>query len=133
LAPLEKVKFADRLGGEVFIEECINRLLSTDVTSDGLISKAEFAEFLTEYCIWQLVCDPTDRYEFTSLPPQVQIAFVDPLCSIEPLCLIETNPEFGYIYNENTADGTIRYISEMCSSLYPLLGDFAAEDRGIYN
>lgn len=118
------------LGEEAFIGECEDELLSPSDTGDGLISQHDFAEFLTDYCIWQGVCKPKDTLQFDALPTPIQRAFVAPLCASGTDCLDEIEPEFGYTYNHDTQDEVEEQIKGICSSLYPLLGDYAAPTPG---
>ena len=115
---------------EDFEKECHDNLLSKDVTWDELISQHEFAAFLTSYCISEFVCDKGDELEFVMLPTLVVLAFAVPVCANEPLCLIEAEEEFGFVYNKASKDLAETQITEMCNSLFPLLVDFVAHTPG---
>lgn len=113
-----------------FEKECYAYLLSKYVTDDELISQHDFASFLTEYCRWENVCDKSETLEFEMLPSPIQIAFADPLCEGENMCIKEGQEDFGYVYNKSTYDETETQIASLCATLYPLVGQYVSSTPG---
>lgn len=113
-----------------FEKECYNYLLSNYVTDDELISQHDFADFLTEYCYWEGVCDKGETLKFEMLPSPVQIAFAGPLCEGESMCIEEVEESFGYVYKKGTYDETETQISDLCETIYPLVGKYVSSTPG---
>lgn len=116
-----------------FEKECYSYLLAKHVVNDELISQHDFAAFLTEYCQWERVCAKNEKLEFGMLPSPIQLAFVDPLCgsrSATVMCLVESDQDFGYVYNSSTIDATETQIAAICESLYPLVGEYVESTPG---
>ena len=113
-----------------FEKECYYYLLSKYVTDDELISQHDFASFLTEYCRWEEVCDKGETLEYEMLPSPIQIAFADPLCEGENICIKEGQENFGYVYNKSTYHETETQIEVLCKNLYPLVGQYVSSTPG---
>ena len=117
-----------------FEKECYSYLLAKHVVKDDLISQHDFAAFLTDYCQWESVCAKNEKLEFGMLPSPIQLIFMDPLCgssrSATAMCLVESDQDFGYVYNASTIDATETQIAEICESLYPLVGEYVKSTPG---
>lgn len=108
------------VGEERFIALCIDSMLVGDVTEDGLISAKEFADFLTNYCIYQLTCD--EEQEFSRLPNEAQESFVNHACPSGTICDISDPAAFGFVYTDETSSEVDMLVTDMCDTLYPRLG-----------
>lgn len=115
---------------EKFEKLCRDTLLSANVSSDQLISQNDYAAFLTSYCIMESVCGKTEQLQFEMLPTPLQLAFIDPLCEKQPLCLVEEQPEFGFVVNPASTDIVNIQITAMCNLLFPLLGAYVGPTPG---
>jgi hypothetical protein len=115
---------------EKFEKLCHDTLLSANVSSDQLISQHDFAAFLTSYCILESICGESDQLQFEMLPTPLQLAFIDPLCEKQPVCLVEEQPEFGFVVNPASTDVVNVQITTMCNLLFPLLGDYVGPTPG---
>ena len=119
-------------GGEQakFEKECHSYLLSKYATDDELISQHDFADFLTEYCRWEGVCEKGERLKFEMLPSPIQIAFADPLCEGETMCIEKSDENFGYVYKKGFYDETETQIAGLCETMYPLVGQYVSNVSG---
>jgi hypothetical protein len=103
-----------------FTDECVWLLLDKTYRVDGLISQIEFAAAIMELCSWEKdACAAGGDLSFTELPTGIQNAFVGPLCASDPLCLIESEPEFGYPYTDDTWDEVQKELTGVCQASYP--------------
>ena len=115
---------------EKFEKLCHDTLLSANVSSDQLISQNDYAAFLTSYCISESVCGESEQLQFEMLPTPLQLAFIDPLCENQPVCIVEEQPEFGFVVNPASADLVNSQITALCNLLFPLLEDYVGTTPG---
>ena len=65
-----------------FTDACLAHLLSPVIVADGLVSQAEFAEFLARRCAWEGRCgDGAAALAFAQLPVGAQLDFVMGACA----------------------------------------------------
>ena len=117
-----------------FAVECAERLLSREVTDDNVISRDDFASFLRNYCISQDVCPNDIDLRFHHLNLLVQLAFVDPICSVlssdKIKCLNQLvvqwggggpNSDYGYNITSNNRRNVEQEIIKLCGHIYTLV------------
>ena len=110
---------------------CRDTLLSDGSTWDELISQTDYAAFLNTYCISESTCNPDKPLVFQMLSTSLQAAFTDPLCSAdEDMCHVDSEEDFGYVYNKDTKFVVKGQIRNMCDSLFPLVGSYIAPTSG---
>ena len=129
-SPTYEQSYASSLRKEKFTRDCHDYLLSKHVTEDKLVSQNDFADFITEYCQWEKVCDKSETLTFEMLPSTIQLVFAGPICEGEPMCSDEDQELFGYMLDANTYDETERLLTSMCETLYRFIGKYTAPTHG---
>lgn len=115
------------LSAEEFVNQCTTHLLSDDTVTGDLISQEEFAQFLSNLCIEQQVCEEGTVLDFDNLSVELQLAFVSFLCN-EPTeseredclnALKESGISFGYDVNdEEDVEVLESEIQQLCADAY---------------